>query len=231
MPTTALAQEKVWVTKSAYDKAESAHFERLAKVNNIAADVNVSLQDLPARVAKLEKDNHDLRNTVAELRALIEKLDLKVNSAVPEPYIAICPAKPQEVEAPGEDDNEVDLFGSDSEGEDAEAAKIREERLAAYNAKKSKKPALIAKSNIILDIKPWDDETDMGVMQAEVRKIATDGLLWGAAKLVPLAFGISKLQISCVVEDDKVSIDWLTETIQELEEYVQSVDIAAFNKV
>uniref|UniRef100_A0A0C9RA11 Eef1d protein n=1 Tax=Fopius arisanus TaxID=64838 RepID=A0A0C9RA11_9HYME len=115
MPTTALAQEKVWVTKSAYDKAESAHFERLAKVNNIAADVNVSLQDLPARVAKLEKDNHDLRNTVAELRALIEKLDLKVNSAVPEPYIAICPAKPQEVEAPGEDDNEVDLFGSDSE--------------------------------------------------------------------------------------------------------------------
>ena len=30
-------------------------------------------------------------------------------------------------------------------GEDTEAAKIREERLAAYAAKKSKKPALIAK--------------------------------------------------------------------------------------
>lgn len=71
----------------------------------------------------------------------------------------------------------------------------------------------------------------MKVVEEEVRKIECDGLLWGAAKLVPLAFGIKKLQISCVVEDDKVSIDWLTETIQELEEHVQSVDIAAFNKV
>lgn len=51
------------------------------------------------------------------------------------------------------------------------------------------------------------------------------------AKLVPLAYGIHKLQISCVVEDDKVSVDWLVEQIQELEDYVQSVDIAAFNKV
>lgn len=51
------------------------------------------------------------------------------------------------------------------------------------------------------------------------------------AQLKPLAFGIHKLQISCVVEDDKVSVDWLMEQIQEIEDYVQSVDIAAFNKV
>lgn len=90
---------------------------------------------------------------------------------------------------------------------------------------------LIAKSNIILDVKPWDDETDMKDVEVAVRKIACDGLLWGAAKLVPLAFGIKKLQISCVVEDEKVSIDWLTEEIQSNEDLVQSVDIAAFNKV
>lgn len=35
-------------------------------------------------------------------------------------------------------DDGVDLFGSDDEEENAEAARIREERLAAYNAKKSK---------------------------------------------------------------------------------------------
>lgn len=81
-------------------------------------------------------------------------------------------------------------------------------------------PALIAKSNIILDVKPWDDETDMAKMEEEVRKISTDGLLWGAAKLVPLAYGIRKLQISCVVEDDKVSVDWLQEQIEALEDYV-----------
>jgi translation elongation factor EF-1beta len=49
--------------------------------------------------------------------------------------------------------------------------------------------------------------------------------------LGPLAYGIKKLQISTVVEDDKVSVDWLTETIQEIEDLVQSVDIAAFNKI
>lgn len=90
---------------------------------------------------------------------------------------------------------------------------------------------MIAKSNIILDIKPWDDETDMKQMETEVRKITADGLLWGAAKLVPLAYGIHKLQISTVVEDDKVSIDWLTEELQSIEDLIQSVDIAAFNKI
>ena len=43
-------------------------------------------------------------------------------------------------------------------------------------------PALIAKSNIILDVKPWDDETDMKLMEAAVRAISTDGLLWGACE-------------------------------------------------
>ena len=41
--------------------------------------------------------------------------------------------------------------------------------MAAYAEKKSKKPALIAKSNIILDIKPWDDETDLAEMEKCIR--------------------------------------------------------------
>lgn len=52
-----------------------------------------------------------------------------------------------------------------------------------------------------------------------------------SAKLVEIAFGIKKLQIMCIVEDDKVSVDALVETLQEFEDYVQSVDIAAFNKI
>ena len=35
----------------------------------------------------------------------------------------------------------------------------------------------------------------------------------------------------CVIEDEKVSVDELTEKIQEFEDFVQSVDIAAFNKI
>lgn len=44
-------------------------------------------------------------------------------------------------------------------------------------------PTLIAKSNIILDVKPWDDETDMKELEKAVRQVVTDGLLWGACKL------------------------------------------------
>merc|ERR1712172_174575 len=48
--------------------------------------------------------------------------------------------------AAADDDDDVDLFGSDEEEEESEeAAKVRQERLDAYAAKKSKKPALIAK--------------------------------------------------------------------------------------
>lgn len=125
----------------------------------------------------------------------------------------------------------MDLFASDEEGDTEAADKLREERLAAYAAKKSTKPALIAKSSIILDVKPWDDETDMKTMEEKVRTIVMDGLLWGAAKLVPVGYGIKKLQICCVIEDDKVSVDLLQETIEGFEDLVQSVDIAAFNKI
>ncbi|OAD54107.1 Elongation factor 1-delta [Eufriesea mexicana] len=178
----------------------------------------------------------ELKNVVENLGERVKYLEDKIQpllaAAAP---VAVCPAKPQPVSKPAEgktdDDGDVDLFGSDSEAKDADAAKLREERLAAYAAKIAKKPAPIAKSNIILDVKPWDDETDMKAMEEMVRKIEVNGLLWGASKLVPLAFGIHKLQISCVVDDDKVSVDWLTEQILEIEDYVQSVDIAAFNKV
>lgn len=129
-----------------------------------------------------------------------------------------------------DDDDDVDLFGSDEE-EDAEAEKLREERLKAYAEKKSKKPELIAKSSVILDVKPWDDETNMKELESNVRTIVMDGLLWGASKLVPVGYGINKLQIMCVVEDAKVSIDELTEKIQDFEDFVQSVDVAAFNKI
>ena len=32
------------------------------------------------------------------------------------------------------------------------------------------------------DVKPWDDETDMKVVEQHVRSIEADGLLWGACK-------------------------------------------------
>ena len=98
------------------------------------------------------------------------------------PAATSAPSKKVEEE---DDDEEVDLFGSDSDSEDdAEKARVREERLAAYHAKKAKKPALIAKTSVVLDIKPWDDETDMDAMLKNVKTIVKEGLLWGACKFV-----------------------------------------------
>ncbi|XP_067620865.1 probable elongation factor 1-delta isoform X2 [Eurosta solidaginis] len=189
------------------------------------------------RVSAIEKDNADLRNLIASLKSVcletqsrVTALEKRVNAELSGTTAPIIAPAQSTTDNKADDDDDVDLFGSEDE-EDADAARIREERLAAYAAKKFKKPQIIAKSSLILDVKPWDDETDLNVMETEIRKIATDGLLWGASKFVPVAFGIQKLSISCVVEDDKVSIDWLTEEIEKLNEYVQSVDVAAFNKI
>jgi len=140
--------------------------------------------------------------------------------------VTLNPAK-----APEAEDDDVDLFGSDDEEEDAEAVRIREERLAAYREKKAAKPKVAAKSVVTLDVKPWDDETDMVALEAAVRGIEKDGLLWGASKLVAVGFGIKKLQINLVVEDEKVSLDELQEEIQEFEDFVQSSDVVAMQKL
>jgi len=139
--------------------------------------------------------------------------------------------KEQSDKKPTKEDDDIDLFGSDDDEENEEAKRIREERLAMYAAKKGKKEQIIAKSAIVLDVKPWDDETNMEELEKAVRTIGTDGLIWGASKLVPVAYGVQKLQINCVVEDDKVGTDFLEERISEFEDYVQSVDIASFNKI
>lgn len=212
-------------------------------MDGIAALASTPGTDVLDRITILERENAALRSLVDELKNIslrsevrIQSLESRLGGSSASAPVTVAPAAAAAAVAakPTNDDEDdgVDLFASDSEEEESSsAAQVREERLAAYAAKKSKKPVLIAKSNIILDVKPWDDETDMKQMENTVRQIKLDGLLWGAAKLVPLAFGIHKLQISCVVEDDKVSIDWLTEEIEKNEDFVQSVDIAAFNKI
>merc|ERR1712209_64399 len=130
-----------------------------------------------------------------------------------------------------DDDDDVDLFGSDEEEDDEEKKRITEERLKAYAEKKAKKPKVIAKTSVLFDVKPWDDETDMDAMKESVKSIEMEGLVWGATKLVPVGYGINKLQIMCTVEDEKVSIEELSEKMAEFEDFVQSVDVAAMNKI
>ncbi|XP_045583617.1 elongation factor 1-delta isoform X2 [Procambarus clarkii] len=191
--------------------------------------------DLLNRITKLEGENTSLTKTVSTLEQTIMNLTTRLeklefgSSTTTNTTATPKKSEPMETEEEDDDDDDVDLFGSDEEDEEAE--RIKEERLKAYAEKKAKKPGPIAKSSVLLDCKPWDDETNMAAMEVEIRKIEMDGLVWGASKLVPLAYGIQKLSILCTVEDEKVSIDDLSEKIQEIEDYVQSVDIGAFNKI
>nr|KYP69569.1 Elongation factor 1-delta [Cajanus cajan] len=127
-----------------------------------------------------------------------------------------------------DDDDDVDLFGEETE----EEKKAAEERAAAVKASGKKKET--GKSSVLLDVKPWDDETDMKKLEEAVRSVEMEGLLWGASKLVPVGYGIKKLQIMLTIVDDLVSVDTLIEerlTVEPINEYVQSCDIVAFNKI
>ncbi|KAK7401033.1 hypothetical protein VNO78_12344 [Psophocarpus tetragonolobus] len=136
-----------------------------------------------------------------------------------------APAKPAASAA--DDDDDLDLFGDETE-EDKKAAEEREA------AKKSAKKKESGKSSVLLDVKPWDDETDMKKLEEAVRSIEMPGLLFGASKLIPVGYGIKKLQIMLTIVDDLVSVDTLIEehlTVEPRNEYIQSCDIVAFNKI
>ncbi|KAL5101567.1 hypothetical protein RYX36_005894 [Vicia faba] len=135
---------------------------------------------------------------------------------------------PAKADAPAaEDDDDLDLFGDETEDE----KKAAEEREAAKKPAKKKESG---KSSILLDVKPWDDETDMKKLEEAVRSVDIPGLTWGASKLVAVGYGIKKLQIMLTIVDDLVSVDDLIEerlTVEPINEYVQSCDIVAFNKI
>jgi len=201
---------------------------------------------LMKKLSALEVENKELRKglkhcmyntflkpfiTVTDdLKALVLSLEARVGS-LEGGKTAAAPPKAAAKPEPEDDDDDVDLFGSEDEEESEEKKRITEERLKAYHEKKSKKPQVIAKTSVLFDVKPWDDETPHDKMLESCKSIEMDGLVWGASKLVPIGYGIKKLQIMCTVEDAKVSIDELSEKIEEFEDYVQSVDVAAMNKI
>jgi len=216
----------------------------------LTTDSNNSIKDVDSmltRVAKLEQENNDIKKQLQDALSRLEQLESASKPAAP--VAAVCPAGPpakaapakQESESEDDDDDDDCDFFDDSESEDDEAKAAQEalkaKRVAEYNERKAAKAAtkgvVAAKSMITLDVKPFDDETDLDALAAKIKsEIEMPGLVWGQKhEKKPLAFGIFKLVVTAVVEDDKVSTDDLTERIEEYEDEVQSVDIAAFNKL
>lgn len=69
------------------------------------------------------------------------------------PESSELPVNPKD--KPEAEDEDEDLFGSDSEEEDPTVVAERNKRLEEYKAKKAAKPKPVAKSLVTLEVKPW----------------------------------------------------------------------------
>ena len=206
-------------------KEVDEHSQKLKK------DESVKVSDLVDRLRKVEEENVQLKSLLVALETRLAKMEVSgcqpaaaLAASVPKPAAAAAapkPAAPAPAPAKKEEaeDDDFDMFGDDDE-DPAEKERIKEERLKAYNEKKAKKPALVAKSSVLLDVKVWDDETDMKALEQSVRSIVVDGLIWGSSKLIPVAFGVKKLQIQCVIEDDKVNMNKMKFSIVKLLRFI-----------
>ena len=119
-----------------------------------------------------------------------------------------------------EEEEEMDLFGDDDPEEEAAAKEALKKAVEAGTKKKKVPPK--AKSLIIWDIKPWGPETNLDELGKKIiEEITMEGLTWKTEfKKEPVAFGVFKIVIGAVVEDEIVSTDLVQEKIEELEEYV-----------
>ena len=145
------------------------------------------------------------------------------------------------------DDDDFDMGFDDEEDEDEEAQaaadKARAERMAAAlklkqeaDAKKDLKPKApkpVERSLVVLEVKPWEADTDLVKVWNHIKdNKSQEGLTWGLShKLEPVAFGVMKLVMTCSIVDSLVLMDDITDFIEGLEEWVQSVNVVSMNKI
>jgi translation elongation factor EF-1beta len=171
-------------------------------------------------------------------------------SAAPAPAAAAAKkaAPAPKKAAPADDD--MDLFGDEEEVDEngetaaekaanaaraermAQALRLKEEKDAREGKVKKEKAKAVEKSLVVLEVKPWEADTDLVALWHEIVKYQQDGLTWGESyKLEPVAFGIKKLVLTCTIIDAQVLMEDITDAIEKLEDYVQSVNVASMNKI
>ena len=87
----------------------------------------------------------------------------------------------------------------------------------------------------VFDVKPFDTETDLEALAKALKATTRDGIVcWGQEhKFLPVAFGIKKLRISMIVEDEKVCQDDLEDHMNAdgRDDLIQSIDLYTMSKV
>ena len=146
------------------------------------------------------------------------------------PAAAAAAAAPAAAESKDEDDD-FDCFGDDDPEDEARQAEIQRIADEAKKAKEDKGKVVIEKSVVVIEVKPWDSETDLAALEEKIRAIEMEGLEWKGSEQKPIAYGVKKIVIMCHIVDKLISVDDLQEKIQEFEDDVQSTDIASFSKL
>ena len=87
----------------------------------------------------------------------------------------------------------------------------------------------------VYDVKPYDTETDLLALAQELKQQTHPGIIcWGEEhKLIDVAFGVKKLRISMIVDDDKACTDDLEELMiaDGRDDIIQSIDLVTMSKV
>ena len=90
----------------------------------------------------------------------------------------------------------------------------------------------VEKSHAILEVKGYEADQDLEALAKKIiNTIKKDGLSWNMGyKFEEIAFGLKKLIIAFLAEDDKVSVQDIIDEIESWEDEVQSAEVVSFNK-
>ena len=100
--------------------------------------------------------------------------------------------------------------------------------------KKAVKPKAIAKSIVVFEVKVYEVMTDaeLEALAKRVLELKIEGLVWNnEPKYLDVAYGVRKIAMGCVIEDDKVLTDDIFDQITAWEDIVQSVDMTSMQKL
>lgn len=92
------------------------------------------------------------------------------------PAAAKKDAKPEAKKAAADDCD--DLFGEETEEDKAAAAESKKKAEEAKEKKDKAKPAVIAKSIIVWEVKPYSSDIDLDYLGKRILAIKMDGLVW-----------------------------------------------------
>ncbi len=131
-----------------------------------------------------------------------------------------------------EEDESDDLFGSDDEDDEEAIMALKEKKMKAEMKNMTKEEK--QRSRVTFEVKGFEVGQDFEGLSKRIKKdIQPDGLIWEIPiKVLPLAFGMMKLQMSCKILNSKINTDNVWEMMQEkYPEEIQSIDVTDFQKV